>query len=145
MAELALAMLYRMERITMTMLNVACRPGCIAVQGEGHGKIKLKIRYMSLEQIYAQPRAATVVRCKHHHASTLATQAAFTALCGRCRAIRLLLFMHVVVQPTDEAAAVSAFLGWFESNRLLTQCMPPSGAVELMHVLHLLCRAQYLR
>lgn len=36
------------------------------VQGEGHGKIKLKIRYMSLEAIYAQPRAATVVRLVPH-------------------------------------------------------------------------------
>lgn len=28
--------------------------------GKGHGKIKLRIKYMSLEQIYSQPRSATV-------------------------------------------------------------------------------------
>ena len=70
---------------------------CSVVQGEGHGKIKLKIRYMSLEQIYAQPRAATVVRCIHQRAgtSTLAIQAAFAAVCGHLCASGLVFFMHV--------------------------------------------------
>ena len=33
----------------------------VFVQGKGHGKVKLRMKYMSLEAIYSQPRTATVV------------------------------------------------------------------------------------
>ena len=35
---------------------------CVFLQGKGHGKVKLRMKYMSLEAIYSQPRTATVVR-----------------------------------------------------------------------------------
>lgn len=33
----------------------------VDLQGKGHGKVKLRMKYMSLEAIYSQPRTATVV------------------------------------------------------------------------------------
>ena len=33
----------------------------VFLQGKGHGKVKLRMKYMSLEAIYSQPRSATVV------------------------------------------------------------------------------------